>query len=164
VSKGSKPRPVNRQKFAANFDRIFGEKRPNPDVDQDNRARYKVHPETGELVPDYMWHQLGLLKITPKTHFVLGDAEAYRCPITGKVVDGRRQHRNNLARHDCRVYEGRAIETQEANNHKAHQERKLSDRLDKTMPKTLNDIKYQNNPPPEIGKNGKAKISWTWGE
>ena len=37
--------------------------------------------------------------------FVSGDYEAYQCPITGKEVRGRRQHEENLKRHDCRVLE-----------------------------------------------------------
>lgn len=30
---------------------------------------------------------------------------AYHCPITGKVIDGRKAHEENLARHNCRVAE-----------------------------------------------------------
>lgn len=37
--------------------------------------------------------------------FVRGDYAAYDCPITGKRIEGRRAHEENLARHGCRVYE-----------------------------------------------------------
>lgn len=36
---------------------------------------------------------------------VRGDYEPYNCPITGKRIEGKRQHLENLARHNCRVYE-----------------------------------------------------------
>lgn len=29
----------------------------------------------------------------------------YQCPITGKHIFSKREHRENLARHDCRVFE-----------------------------------------------------------
>lgn len=33
------------------------------------------------------------------------DYAGYTCPITGKWVEGRRAHEENLKRHGCRVYE-----------------------------------------------------------
>lgn len=36
---------------------------------------------------------------------IAGDYEAYECPITGKPVEGRAAHRENLKRHGCRVLE-----------------------------------------------------------
>lgn len=36
---------------------------------------------------------------------VVGDYPGYSCPITGKWVEGRRAHIENLKQHDCRVYE-----------------------------------------------------------
>jgi putative FmdB family regulatory protein len=33
------------------------------------------------------------------------DLPGYDCPITGKWVEGRRQHEENLARHGCRILE-----------------------------------------------------------
>jgi putative FmdB family regulatory protein len=36
---------------------------------------------------------------------VRGDIAAYDCPITGKRIEGRRQHEENLKRHGCRVLE-----------------------------------------------------------
>lgn len=37
--------------------------------------------------------------------FVQGNYPAYACPITGKIIDGRKAHEENLARHDCRILE-----------------------------------------------------------
>jgi putative FmdB family regulatory protein len=37
--------------------------------------------------------------------FVVGDYAAYDCPITGKRIEGRRAHEENLKQHGCRVLE-----------------------------------------------------------
>ncbi len=36
---------------------------------------------------------------------IVGDYEAYECPITGKMIEGRAAHAENLKRHDCRILE-----------------------------------------------------------
>lgn len=36
---------------------------------------------------------------------VQGDYEAYTCPITGRRIEGRREHEANLRTHGCRVLE-----------------------------------------------------------
>ena len=36
---------------------------------------------------------------------VVGDYEGYECPVSGKWVEGRRQHEENLKRTGCRVFE-----------------------------------------------------------
>ena len=36
---------------------------------------------------------------------VRGDYEAYQCPVTGKTIEGRKAHEENLKRQGCRVYE-----------------------------------------------------------
>lgn len=33
------------------------------------------------------------------------DIQGYDCPVTGKWIDGRRDHRENLKRHNCRIKE-----------------------------------------------------------
>jgi putative FmdB family regulatory protein len=33
------------------------------------------------------------------------DYPGYSCPVTGKWIEGRRAHKENLKRHDCRVLE-----------------------------------------------------------
>jgi putative FmdB family regulatory protein len=52
--------------------------------------------------------------------FVRGDYAAYDCPITGKRIEGRRAHEENLARHGCRLYE--PGETQDYLKRKAQSE------------------------------------------
>lgn len=42
---------------------------------------------------------------TSRAAYVSSDIEGYTCPVTGKFVDGRRDHRENLKRTGCRVLE-----------------------------------------------------------
>lgn len=37
--------------------------------------------------------------------FVRGDYEAYTCPITGNLIEGKVAHNNNLKKHGCRLWE-----------------------------------------------------------
>lgn len=41
----------------------------------------------------------------PANVYVAKDYEAYECPITGKMIEGRSAHRENLKKHGCRVFE-----------------------------------------------------------
>ena len=54
---------------------------------------------TGKLVPKD--------KIVPSSrhHMISPDLEAYESPVDGRVVDGRKQRREDLARSGCRPYE-----------------------------------------------------------
>ena len=36
---------------------------------------------------------------------VLNDFAGYDCPVTGRRIEGRKAHRENLARTDCRIFE-----------------------------------------------------------
>lgn len=37
--------------------------------------------------------------------YISGDYKPYECPVTGKVIDGRREHEENLRLHNCRIHE-----------------------------------------------------------
>lgn len=53
MSKGSTPRPLtDREIFEANFDKIFGKKKPSP-TDSIKEYEYELHPSTGEVVKKY---------------------------------------------------------------------------------------------------------------
>ena len=36
---------------------------------------------------------------------IAGDYKPYECPITGRTIDGRIEHKQNLEKHGCRVHE-----------------------------------------------------------
>jgi hypothetical protein len=49
MSKGSTPRPfTDREIFEANFDKIFGKKKPSP-TDAVKEYEYELHPSTGNV-------------------------------------------------------------------------------------------------------------------
>lgn len=69
---------------------------------------------------------------------VRGDLSAYSCPITGKWIDGRKAHENNLKKHGCRVYE--TGETTRFMKEKAKRHEEATEALlDRILPKTLGD-------------------------
>lgn len=41
----------------------------------------------------------------PTGPILLGDYEAYDCPVTGKMIEGRYAHNENLKRQGCRLLE-----------------------------------------------------------
>ena len=62
---------------------------------------------------------------------VRGDYAGYTCPITNNWVEGRRAHKENLARHGCRV-----LEPGETDN-AAKYRKSLDDSLDKSVDETV---------------------------
>ena len=69
---------------------------------------------------------------------ILPDLPGYECPITGKWIEGRRAHTENLKRHGCRVYE--AGETKEFIKNKPKRDEQAVDKmLDRILPKSLGD-------------------------
>lgn len=65
--------------------------------------------------------------LTPVRGFA--DTPDYQSPIDGRVVHGRRGRRADLARHNCRPYEGREVEEREAARHRQEQDRKLDSKI-----------------------------------
>jgi hypothetical protein len=86
-----------------------------------------VDKRTGEPMP------VPAIFTPPRVH-VRGDYKAYSCPITGKVIEGKHAHSENLKRHGCRVLE--PGERQDSLNRRAEADRAfektVSDVVDKT--------------------------------
>ena len=61
---------------------------------------------------------------------VRGDYAGYSCPVTGKWIEGRRAHEENLARHGCRVLE--SGETEQAKRNAAAADDALAERFAET--------------------------------
>lgn len=91
------------------------------------RRRYRWDPQTKAMV------EVGIEapreSVAPA---VWDDLPAYESPIDGRVVDGRRQRRYDLARSNSRPYEGREQELKEAGKYREAQERK-TDQLAERM-------------------------------
>lgn len=91
-----------------------------------NLQQYHTHVIPGELVEA----KFPMEKIVTAAR-VVADYPGYECPITGAWVEGRAAHRENLARHGCRVFESGEME-----NTKRHQE-KLDKELESQVEATV---------------------------
>ena len=65
---------------------------------------------------------------------VLGDYAGYSCPVTGKWIEGRKAHEENLKVHGCRVLE---TGEKEAKERSAKQEEV---NMDKAMDRTMDEF------------------------
>lgn len=90
------------------------------------RLRRRYNPQTGEM-EDVPLNA----KQADQHHFVWNDTPEYTSPITGLVVRGRRQRRNDMASSGCRPYEGREQEGKEAAKVQAENERKIDQLAEK---------------------------------
>lgn len=61
---------------------------------------------------------------------VRSDYAGYSCPVTGKWIEGRRAHEENLARHGCRVLE--PGETESARQRHAASEAEFDRQIEQT--------------------------------
>jgi hypothetical protein len=84
------------------------------------RRRYRFDRKTHEMV-EIPWDS----KREALAPAVFGDLPAYTSPIDGRVVDGRKQRREDLKRNNCRPWEGREQERKQAMKDRALHEKKL---------------------------------------
>lgn len=66
------------------------------------------------------------------------DYADYTCPITGKLVSGRRQHEENLKAHGCRILEPGEKESNEAA--KARREAEFDRSVDQSVEKFVDNL------------------------
>lgn len=69
---------------------------------------------------------------------VRGDYPGYNCPITGKWVEGRRAHIENLAQHGCRILE--PGETTAATRARQEADRRLESAIEETADRFIADL------------------------
>lgn len=62
---------------------------------------------------------------------IVADYAGYSCPITGKWIEGRRAHEENLKRHGCRVLE--TGETEQVSRNRQAEEAKLERGVEDTV-------------------------------
>lgn len=73
--------------------------------------------------------------VPPLVH---ADLEGYACPITGKWIEGRRAHVENLKQHGCRVYE--AGETRDFIKNKEQRQKDFDRRTDETVTRAAREM------------------------
>lgn len=69
---------------------------------------------------------------------VRGDYEPYNCPITGKRIEGKRAHLENLARHGKRVLE--PGETEEVRRGAARRQAEADKEIDQLVEKVAHEV------------------------
>lgn len=89
------------------------------------RRRYIWDRNRRELV------EVPLERAAPVAPMVWDDLPPYDSPIDGRMVDGRRQRREDLKRSNCRPYEGREQEGKEAAKVREANERALDQLAEK---------------------------------
>lgn len=77
-------------------------------------------------------------RLKPFVPQVAGDYAGYTCPITGKWIEGRAAHEENLKRHGCRVAE--KGEDRDNARERARQDRVFEQRLEGMIARTVNDL------------------------
>lgn len=83
-----------------------------------------------------------VLHAEPMGVLIVGDLPGYQSPVTGLWVEGRRARREDLARTQCRPWEGKQQELQEAARREAYAEQKL----DASLTKAASEAFYQLPP------------------
>lgn len=72
---------------------------------------------------------------------IFADYPGYSCPVTGKWIEGRRAHIENLARTGCRLLE--PGEKEEHVSRKRREEAELEAKLDATIEQTIHEMPVQ---------------------
>lgn len=73
--------------------------------------------------------------------YVRGDIEPYQSPIDGRPVMSRRQHREDLKRNGCRLFEGFETEQKEVARYRAHEDRKFEQGVAAAIEQTAAELK-----------------------
>lgn len=69
---------------------------------------------------------------------VAPDYQGYDCPITGKWIEGKRQHQENLKKHGCRLLEGG--EKEELQRRREAEDRRLDREIGDTVGKIVSEM------------------------
>lgn len=70
--------------------------------------------------------------------FVRGDYQAYDCPITGKRIEGKRAHEENLKQHGCRILE--PGETESHKQRRAQEDQRLEMAVEETADRFISSL------------------------
>ena len=70
--------------------------------------------------------------------YVVGDYAAYECPITGDIIDGKREHAKNLLKHGCRIHEKGEFEDVKKYGRQRHEEA-----IDRAVDRAAQDMAHE---------------------
>ena len=151
--KGDKRRKssFSMKEFDGKYEKIFGSKKARP-------GRYKEDLETGKFIPIDEWYTK-YQEEEKQAHFIQGEIEPYISQTTNQVITSRKQHRYDLEKSGCRVYEGRDSETKEANKVRLEQDKKFERTMSEGMAKTFYQLRDGTTKPEH-----RIKSSWLVGK
>lgn len=118
--------------YLENHEKIFGEVRVQ-------RGRWIQDPETGKLIKaeEYAHRE------AEKARFFLMDRwDAYESETSGKIIKNRKEREYDLKTTGCREYQGKQVELQEAERHKAYQRAEMKRDMRETMERTFYEIEH----------------------
>lgn len=96
-------------------------------------AKYYEDPEQG-------WRDKLMMHAYPKRSAAVYVMPSYQSPITGQWIDTPSQRREDMARNNCRPWEGLEAEKQEAAKRGADEEAKADAKLESAISQTLADM------------------------
>lgn len=80
----------------------------------------------------------------PRGPLVIGDLPSYQSPIDGRWIDGRAARREDMARNNCRPWEGMAQERKEAARQQSYAEQRQDARTTAVIERSLMQISEQS--------------------
>ena len=96
-------------------------------------AKYYENPEQG-------WIDKLMMHAYPKRSAAVYVMPSYQSPISGKWIDTPSQRRDDLARNNCRPWEGLEQEQKEAAKRGAEEETKYDQKLESAISQTLQEM------------------------
>lgn len=121
--------------YASNYEQVFGKKGPE-------KGRFRQDKETGEFIPLDEWVRKYGSERKQGPMVICNHFEPFESPVTGEVIQNKRQHNYDLDRNGCRVYEGRESEQKEADRYWKYQDEKFEQKIDHTLNQTAYDIEH----------------------
>ena len=124
----------NSEEYKSNYDKLFSDK----PVD---RGSYKQCRKTGKMIPIQEWYKLyGEQKKGTAPIIFVNKFDPYISPVSGEIINNKKEHKYDLESHGCRVYEGREQEEKEAQKYRNEQNLKLEAKVNTTIEKTSYEI------------------------
>ena len=90
---------------------------------------------------------------------IRGDYAGYSCPITGKWIEGKRAHQENLKKHGCRVYE--PGETAQNTRRRAAEDVAFDKAIDATTEQFIHELPVQKREQLAVELQGGATTEVT---
>lgn len=131
------------QAYAEAYERIWGNK-------QAERGHFRWCKETKKWLPVKEWFQKYGDAPKPKAPaFFISHFEAFQSPVTGRIINNKREHQYDLDASGCRVYEGRESEQREADRYNKYKEERFEKEISETVDQTAHEIEHGYRTPKE---------------